>query len=91
MVWAAASARARPLRRVQRQRGGLLQERGRRGQAAARLRPAGRAFELGGDVLVRPGCGLRPVPGPPVGIELRIGGLGQGPVRLPPLLGDADW
>ena len=33
-----------------------FEERGRRGQAAAGLRPAGRALQLGGDVLVRPGA-----------------------------------
>ena len=59
-----------PLRRVEGQHGCLLEERGCRGQAAARLGPAGRAFQLGGDVLVRPGRGLGPVPGAPVGIEL---------------------
>ena len=54
-----------------------LQERGRRGQAAAGLGPAGRTLQLGGDVLVGPGRGLGPVPGPAVGIDLQIGDLGQ--------------
>ena len=63
-----------------------LQERGRRGQASARLRAAGRALELGGDVLVGPGRGLGPVPGAAVGIDLRIGDLRQGAVDVLPLL-----
>ena len=67
----------RPAGGVGGQRRRALQERGRRGQAAARLRAAGRALELRGDVLVGPGRGLRPVPGAAVGIELRIGDLGQ--------------
>jgi hypothetical protein len=54
-----------------------LQERGRRGQAPAGLRPAGRALELGGDVLVGSGCGLGPVPCPAVRIGLRVGDLRQ--------------
>ena len=42
-------------RRVDGQRDGALEERGRGGDAAASLRPAGRALELGGDLLVGPG------------------------------------
>ena len=59
-----------------------LEERGRRGQAPARLRSAGRALELLGDVLVGPGRGVGPVPGTTVGIDLRIGGLRQRPVHV---------
>ena len=57
----------------------------RRGQAAARLRPAGRALKLPGHVLVGPGRGLRPVPGPAVRIVPRVGDLGQRPVHVLPL------
>ena len=42
--------------RVGRQRDGALEERRRRRDAAASLRAAGRAFELGGDVLVGARC-----------------------------------
>ena len=42
------------LRRIGRQLGGACQERGGGGEPAARLRPAGRALELGGDLLVGP-------------------------------------
>jgi hypothetical protein len=71
-----------PSRRIRRQRRGPLQERRRGGQAAACLRPPGRALQLRGDTLIRPGGGLRPVPGAAVRIDRRIGGLGQGPVNL---------
>jgi len=50
----------------------------RRGQAAARLGPAGGSLQLGGDVLIGPSCCLGPVPGPAIGIGARIGGLGDG-------------
>jgi hypothetical protein len=63
-----------------------LEERGRRGQAPARLRAIGRALELLGDVLVGPGRGVSSVPGPAVGIDLRIGDLRQGAVHLMSLL-----
>ena len=43
-------------RRLDRQRDGTLQERRRCRDAAASLRPAGRALELGGDLLVRARC-----------------------------------
>ena len=62
---------------------GPLQKCGRCGQPAACLRPPGRAFQLRGDVLIWPGRGLRPVPGPPVGIDPRIGDLRQR-ARAPP-------
>jgi hypothetical protein len=86
-ISACAAASARPARRA----GSSCQHRARcrnarRGQAAARLRPAGRAFELGGDVLIRPGGGLRPVPGAPVGIESAIGRPPPAPGAPPPLL-----
>lgn len=72
---------AGPPCRVEREQRRLLQERGCRGRAAACPGPPSRVFEFGGDVLVRSRGGLRAVPGTPVGIEPRIGGLGQGAVR----------
>jgi hypothetical protein len=74
-----------PPGRIGRQRRGPLQERCCRGHPAAGLCPAGRALQLSGNLLVRTGSGLGPVPGAAVGIVLRIGDLGQGAVRLPPL------
>ena len=68
------------------QRRGAFDEGGRRGQAPAGLRSASRAFELLGDVLVRPGRGLGPVPGAAVAIDLRIGDLRQGAVHVLPIL-----
>ena len=67
-----------------------LQERGRRGQPATTLRPARRPFQFRGNVLVRPGRGLGPVPRAAVGIELRIGDLRQGSVHGLPVPADAD-
>ena len=64
----------RPSRRVLRQRDRALQERGRRGQAPTPLGAAGRALQLGGDVLVGPRRGMGPVPGAAVGIKGRVGG-----------------
>ena len=73
-------------RRVPRQRDGALQERGRGGDPAARLRPTRRTLELEGDLFV----GLRrrrgQMPGPAVRVELPIGRLGQCQVDRPPLL-----
>ena len=63
-----------------------LEECGRRGQAPARLRAAGRALELLGDVLVGTRRGLSPVPGAAVGIDLRIGGVRKGALRVLPFL-----
>ena len=54
-----------------------LQERGRCGDAAAALRPAGGALELGRDVLVGPGRRLRAMPGTAIGIDVGVGGLRQ--------------
>jgi hypothetical protein len=62
-----------------------LQERGRRGQPPAVLRPACRPLQLRRDLLIRPRRGLRPVPGPPIRISRRIGNLCQRPVHLLPL------
>ena len=63
-----------------------LEEGGRRGQAPAGLRPAGRGLELPGDVLVGPRRGVGPVPGAAVGIDFRIGRLRQGAVHVLSLL-----
>ena len=46
-----------------------MQERGRGGQAAARLRPAGRALELRGDLLVRSRRGGGQMPRATVGVD----------------------
>jgi hypothetical protein len=79
----------RPLgapRRVQRQPGGPLQERGRRRQTTAALGPACAMLKFGGNVLIGAGRGLGTVPGPPVRIDSRVGGLGQRAVQLLPRL-----
>ena len=84
--------RQRALARARRlgcQRGGPLEKRRRGGQPAPRLRAAGRPLELGGDILVRAGRRLGQVPRPPVGIDLRVGRLGQRPVHLAPSFGAA--
>ena len=69
-------------------------ERSRNAAAAARPPRAwarsGRALELRRDLLVRAGRGLGPVPGPPIGIDRRVGDLGQRRVQLPPVGDDAD-
>jgi len=65
-----------PPRRIGRQQRGTLQERSRRGQPAARLCAARGTLQLGSHRLVRPRRGLRPMPGPPIGVSLRIGGVG---------------
>jgi DNA-binding CsgD family transcriptional regulator len=60
-----------PLRaanRVRRQHCRVFEERGRRGQATTRLRPAGGSLQLGSDALTGAGCGLGAVPGLTVGI-----------------------
>ena len=79
----------RPPGRFERQRGRPFQERGRRRQPAARLRPAGRALQLGSDVLIGPRRRLREVPRPPIGIGARIGRLGEGTVDPAPFGGGA--
>ena len=89
LAWAAASARS-----VRRSGSAVsaaraLQERGRRREAAARLRPAGGALELGGDLLVRAGGRLRAVPRAAVRILPGIRRLGQRAVHRAPLAGRA--
>jgi hypothetical protein len=64
---------------------GTLEEGRGCGEAAPRLRPRCRTFELAGNLLVGRGCGLRAVPGAPVGIAIRVGGFREGAVDLAPL------
>jgi hypothetical protein len=66
-----------PPRRVPRQRDRALQERSRRRKPAARVGAAGRALELDGHVLVRPGRRRREVPDAAVRIDLRIRDVGE--------------
>ena len=54
-----------------------MQEGRRRRQAAPRPGAARGALEFGGDVLVRPGRGLRAMPAATVRVELRIGRFGE--------------
>ncbi len=56
-----------------------------RTHSAARLRASGGTLELYGDVLVGQGRRLRPVPGAPVRVQLRIGRVREGAVDLAPL------
>jgi hypothetical protein len=58
----------RPAPQIRRQLGGALVKCRPGRQTAARPRSPGRAFQLGGDVLVEPGRRLRAVPGPTIGI-----------------------
>ena len=60
-------------------------QRGGRCQSATRLRPPGRALQLGGNRLVWSLRRVGAMPGPPVGIDLRIGGLGQCVMCCPPV------
>ena len=69
-------------RRIGGQQHRPFQERRGRGQPAPGLRSPGRSLQLRGDLLIRPGRGLGPVPGPAVRIGLRIGHLGQRRVHL---------
>jgi hypothetical protein len=64
---------------------GPSQERSRRGDAAARLGPGRRAFELGGDLLVASQGRACAVPGPPVRVGLGGGGIGQGAMHAVPV------
>ena len=70
----------RPPAATGRDRGQLcrsLEEGGRRGDAAAVARAAGRALQLVGHGLVETRRGVRAMPCAPIGIELRVGRLGQ--------------
>jgi hypothetical protein len=73
-------------RRVGGQLGRTLKERGRRGQAAAGLRPSRGPLEFTRDILVGVRNGMSAVPGTAIGIELRIDHLRQRGVH-PPAIG----
>jgi transcriptional regulator with XRE-family HTH domain len=55
---------------------------GRRGQAAARLRPASRPLKLCGDLLIRTRRRLSTVPGAAVRVDLRVGRLRQRTIHV---------
>src|SRR5918999_2518459 len=57
-----------PSRRLRSQDGRALEEGGRCGQTTARLRPAGRPLELGGDTFVGRRACLSAVPGSTIGV-----------------------
>jgi hypothetical protein len=75
-----------PLHGIARQNDRAMQERGCRGQAAARLRPAGGLLERHGDRLVGPRCGCGQMPRATVGVDAAVGRLCQGQMDLPALL-----
>ncbi len=64
------------------QLGGALQERRGRRQPAPGLRPAGRALQFAGCVLVGPVGRTSAVPRPAVRVQPRVGRVGEGPVDL---------
>ena len=72
-----------PACRIGGQLGRSLQERGRRRDAAATLRPVGRALELAGHRLVEARRRVRAMPCSPIGVRLGIRRLGQRAVHLP--------
>ena len=63
--------------RVSRQLCRSLQERGGRGDAATALRPIGRPFQVGCDVLVGSRCRMGPMPGAPIGVHLTVRHVGE--------------
>jgi hypothetical protein len=73
------------LRGVRGQGRRLLEERRRRGEAAARLRPPGRALQLAGHRLVGAFGRVGAVPRPAIGVQLRVGRLRERSVDLAPL------
>ena len=75
-----------PARRLQRQRGGTLQERGCCSQSSAGLSAPRRALKLGGDVLVKPRCRLGEMPSAAIGVDLWIGRIRQRAVDGLPVL-----
>ena len=75
---------ADPARRLRRQSGRPLEERGGGGQATADLRPAGRTFQFHGDLLVRLARGQGAVPGTAVRIGRRVRDVGQRSVHVLP-------
>ena len=66
-----------PAPRIGREFDGALVKCRPRRDAAARARSSRRALQLGGDVLVEPGCRVRKVPGAAIRIDIGIGGLGE--------------
>ena len=68
-----------------RQHDRALEERRRRGHAAAGLRPASRPLELRGDLLIGSRRRRGQMPGPPIRVTFPIGRLGQRLVRRPAL------
>ena len=74
-------------RRLRRQLRRTLEKSRGRGEAAAALCAAGRALELGGDVLV--GCRgpVRAVPGAPVRVPLGVGCFGEGAMHTVAVVG----
>ena len=68
--------------RIRGQLGCSLEERGRCGDAAARLRAPGRALQLVGQGLVETRSRVRAMPRAPIGIGLGIGRLGEREVHL---------
>ena len=79
----------RPLcaaRRVERQPGGPLKERRRRRETSAALCPACELLKFGSNFLIWARRGLGTVPGPPIRIDSRVGGLGQRAVQFLPRL-----
>ena len=76
----------RPVPQIGRQLDGALVKGRPRRQAAARPRSPSRALQLGGDILVEPGCRLSAVPGAAIRIDVGIGGLGERAVHAPALL-----
>ena len=64
-----------------------LQKRRGRGEPTARLSPAGRPLQLACHVLVRSWRRKRQVPGATVWVSVGIGGVGQGEVHRPAILG----
>src|SRR5262249_14077085 len=72
----------RPAGGLGRELSGALMERSRGGQASACLRAIGRALKLAGHILIRLRRGVRSMPRVSIGIDLRIGGFPQRPVRI---------
>ena len=67
----------RPALRIGSQLGSALMEGRARRHATTRRRARGRPLQLGGDILVQPGRRLRAVPRPAIGIDARVGRLGE--------------
>ena len=74
-----------PPHRVGRQRSGLLEEGGRCRHTAVGQGAAGRPLELRGHRLVRVRGRASAMPCAAIGIDVRIGDVGERPVHLPPL------